>query len=127
MLKIFDNPEYISEKEVIRKYPHSRYILKDIKDVNNVAGQLLAVSTDRESFKNVGHYYWRLKRCYYYPSIHILVGNKCDLYEQREINQEEINECIEKYGYNKYYEISVKTGECVYEMFEDIINMLFNK
>lgn len=53
MLKIFDNPEYISEKEVIRKYPHSRYILKDIKDVNNVAGQLLAVSTDRESFKEL--------------------------------------------------------------------------
>lgn len=53
MLKIFDNPEYLSEKEVMRKYPHSRFILQDVKDVNNVAGQLLVVSTDRESFKEL--------------------------------------------------------------------------
>ncbi|MGN0153206.1 MAG: hypothetical protein ACI4A3_02055 [Lachnospiraceae bacterium] len=53
MLKIFDNPEYLSEKEVMRKYPHSRFILKDVKDVNNVKGQLMAVSTDRESFKQL--------------------------------------------------------------------------
>lgn len=53
MLKVFENPEFLTEKEVMRKYPHSRFILQDVRDVNNVAGQLLAVSTDRESFKEL--------------------------------------------------------------------------
>lgn len=53
MLKIFDNPEYLTEREVRNRYPDSRYILQDVKDVNHVAGYLLAVSTDRETFKDI--------------------------------------------------------------------------
>lgn len=53
MLRVFDNPEYLSEKEIMQRYPNSKFILKDVIDVNNVAGQLLAVSTDRESFKTL--------------------------------------------------------------------------
>ena len=43
------------------------------------------------------------------------------------ISQEEINEYLIRYLFDKYYEISVKTGECVFEMFEDIVDMLINK
>ena len=53
MLKVFNTPEYLTEREVMERYPDSKFILKDVTDVNNVAGQLLAVSTDRESFKEL--------------------------------------------------------------------------
>lgn len=53
MLKIFDNPEYLTEQEVIKRYPDSKFILQDVKDVNNVAGYLLAVSTDGDSFRKL--------------------------------------------------------------------------
>ncbi len=53
MLQIFNNPEYLAEKEINKRYPNSRFILQDVKDVNNVKGYLIAVSTDRNSFKEL--------------------------------------------------------------------------
>ena len=53
MLKLFDSTEIISEKEVIKQYPNSMFILKDVKDPNNVCGILIAVSTDKESYRDL--------------------------------------------------------------------------
>ena len=50
MFKVFDTPEFLTEQDIVKMYPHSRYILKDIKDINNVSGYLMAVSTDKSSF-----------------------------------------------------------------------------
>lgn len=64
MLRIFNNPEYLTEEEANRKYPNCKYIMKDIKDVNRVAGEVLAVSTNKKSFSELCDYFHTLPENY---------------------------------------------------------------
>ena len=53
MLNVINNDTLITEQEVKEKYPNSMYIMRDIKDVNNVAGVLVAVSTSKDSYRDI--------------------------------------------------------------------------
>ena len=53
MLKLFNTTEIISEKDINIQYPNSMYMLQDVKDPNNVKGILLAVSTDKKSYRDI--------------------------------------------------------------------------
>lgn len=53
LFKIFETSEIYTEKEVNRMYPNSMFILADTNDPNNVNGALVAVSTSKESYKDI--------------------------------------------------------------------------
>lgn len=53
MLKLFNSLEIVTEQEVNTRYPNSMYILQDVKDPNDVRGILVAVSTDKESYRDI--------------------------------------------------------------------------
>ena len=53
----------------------------------------------------------------------LLVGNKVDLEEQREVSKKQVNNLKEKYDIPSSMEISLKTGENVNKMFKKIIKL----
>lgn len=53
MYKEFTEPKLLTEQEIIANYPNSKYLLKNIEDVNNIKGYLVAVSTDKDSYKKI--------------------------------------------------------------------------
>ena len=55
----------------------------------------------------------------------IIIGNKCDLNENREVSYEEGEKYAKNLGYH-FYETSAKTGENVKEAFDDIFEQLYN-
>ena len=54
----------------------------------------------------------------------IIVGNKCDLNEMRQVTYEEGEQYAKKLGYH-FYETSAKTGENLKEAFDDIFEQLY--
>ena len=56
----------------------------------------------------------------------VLIGNKSDLKDKREVNYEEGHELAEKFGI-KFYETSAKTGENIQEIFADSVNDIATK
>ena len=56
----------------------------------------------------------------------ILVGTKCDLDEDREIDATEAQQLAE-HNNMQYIETSAKTNANVNEMFQNIINQVYNK
>ena len=57
----------------------------------------------------------------------MLVGNKLDLAESREINIEEGIEIAKKYNLSSYKEISSKTGQNIERIFEDLTDIVLNQ
>ena len=57
----------------------------------------------------------------------IIIGNKKDIVANRKVTKEEIDEFIVKNNIEFYYETSAKTGECIHELFEEIITKLYIK
>ena len=57
----------------------------------------------------------------------ILVGNKRDLIEERQVPKEEVNKFVEINANIAYFETSAKTGDGVNEMFKVIIEQLIEK
>ncbi|MHA2258621.1 MAG: Rab family GTPase [Promethearchaeota archaeon] len=57
----------------------------------------------------------------------LLVRNKFDLEENREVSKERIEEVKESYDISLLMEISLKTGENVEEMFRNLTTMLLKK
>jgi len=68
--------------------------------------------TNRESFKNIPYWLQDIQRDAQKDVEKVLVGNKCDLEEQRQVSYEEARLFAEKH-HLKYFEISAKTGESV--------------
>ena len=62
----------------------------------------------------------------YDPPI-LLVGNKLDLEENREVSKEEVAKFKEKHDISSSMEISLKTGENVEKMFMDIVRMILKR
>ena len=56
----------------------------------------------------------------------IIIGNKSDLNELREVSYEEGQSYAKTHGYN-FYETSALTGEKVKEAFDDIFEQLYNR
>ncbi len=53
MLQLIQSKEIITEKEIYKRYPNSMCILQDAKDPNDVKGIIVAVSTDRSSYRDL--------------------------------------------------------------------------
>ena len=66
---------------------------------------------DKKSFEHINNW---LKEIKYNsnPDIKIfLIGNKCDLIDDRQVTYEEAKNLYENYEFSKFYEVSAKTGE----------------
>lgn len=57
----------------------------------------------------------------------ILVGNKSELEENREVSKEQLEEVKENYDISLLMEISLKTGENVEEMYRNVTTMLLQE
>eukprot|EP01097_Dermamoeba_algensis_P009309 TRINITY_DN6528_c0_g1_i2.p1 TRINITY_DN6528_c0_g1~~TRINITY_DN6528_c0_g1_i2.p1 ORF type:complete len:196 (+),score=33.97 TRINITY_DN6528_c0_g1_i2:119-706(+) len=57
----------------------------------------------------------------------ILVGNKADLEDQREVTKEEANQLVEKFKILKYIETSARSNLNVKEVFEEVTRMVITK
>ena len=56
----------------------------------------------------------------------IIVGNKLDMKDMREITKENADKLSKEYNY-KYFETSAKTGEGVDDAFKDLVNQILEK
>ena len=80
----------------------------------------------RDSFKDLGLWIKELK-LNNSPDIKIiLVGNKLDLKEDRQIAYEEGQKFAEDYGFSYFFETSAKTGENIKKMFIKAANILYD-
>ena len=85
---------------------------------NSVCALVVYDITKRESFNNVSSWIEDCKNQAPKTIFMILVGNKIDLNNSRQVQTEEGIELADKYGL-VFYETSAKTGENVEKMFED--------
>ena len=94
--------------------------------IKTVDGLVLVYSiTSKISFKNLESWMKSLKDIADLSSKPvIIVGNKCDLNESREVTYEEGQQYAKKLGYH-FYETSAKTGENLKEAFDDIFEQLY--
>jgi len=93
---------------------------------NNVDGIIFVFDlTNKESFENLKNW---LKEAESYTEDfgYILVGNKKDLINSIEVNQESLKD-NDLFNGTKYFEVSAKTGENIEECFEELIDMILNK
>ena len=81
--------------------------------------------TNKESFENLKNW---LKEAESYTEDfgYILVGNKKDLINSIEVNQESLKD-NDLFNGTKYFEVSAKTGENIEECFEELTDMILNK
>ena len=83
---------------------------------NSVCALVVYDITNRDSFANVSTWIEDCKNQSPKTIYMILVGNKSDLEDKRQVSQEEGQELAEKYGL-EFYETSAKTGSNVDEVF----------
>ena len=79
--------------------------------------------TNRKSFKNISNW---IKKCKSNASenvLIVLIGNKCDLNEKRQVTTEEGENLAKKYKIS-FYETSAKTGKNVQEAFTEFLKNL---
>jgi GTPase SAR1 family protein len=77
---------------------------------NTVVGILVYSVCSRESFNNLETWITNLKKCALPWSKLILLGNKCDDEEKREVTYEEGKKICEKYDLLFFREVSAKKG-----------------
>jgi len=80
----------------------------------------------RESFKHVLNWQNEIKKfCGEIPIL--LFGNKVDLIDEENFDEEKILKFVDKKDYFGYYKTSAKTGQGVFEAFQAIIHNLYSK
>ena len=91
-----------------------------------VDGLILVYSiTNKETFKNLDTWMNSVKNIADLSSKPVIIlGNKCDLNENRQVTYEEGENYAKNLGYH-FYETSAKTGENVKEAFDDIFEQLY--
>jgi small GTP-binding protein len=82
--------------------------------------------TDEESFSHISSWHEDIKK-YTGDLPIVLFGNKIDLVDEEDLNDQIVNELLEEKGFLGYYKTSAKTGNGVYKAFQAIIKELYNK
>ena len=85
---------------------------------NSVCSLVVYDISKRETFNNASTWIEECKNQSPKTIYMILVGNKSDLNEKREVSKEEGQDLAERYGI-EFYETSAKTGENVEELFKN--------
>ena len=88
---------------------------------NSVCALVVYDITNKDSFNNVSTWIDDCKNQSPKTIYMILVGNKTDLEDKREVSTEEGQELADKYGID-FYESSAKTGENIEEIFYNSAN-----
>lgn len=83
--------------------------------------------TSQQSFLNVRNWMSQLQANAYCenPDI-VLIGNKADLLDQREVNERQARELAEKYGI-PYFETSAATGQNVEKSVETLLDLIMKR
>ncbi|KAG8871271.1 GTP-binding protein [Tulasnella sp. 332] len=75
--------------------------------------------TDKKSFENVRTWFDLVRRSWPEGQKTLrLIGNKCDLYDQRVVHEDQGRELAEELGIPQFFETSAKTNEGVPEMWD---------
>jgi GTPase SAR1 family protein len=82
--------------------------------------------TDEKSFDNITSWHEDIKK-YTGELPIVLFGNKIDLINKEELEDQNIKDIVEEKGFLGYYKTSAKTGNGVYKAFQAIIKELYNK
>ena len=80
--------------------------------------------TNAESLSRVSEWSQMIKNKIEYDMPILLVGNKLDLVENREVSKEDVEKVKEKHDISSSMEISLKTGENVEELFKKLARMM---
>ena len=82
--------------------------------------------TNKQTFDNVKEiWYPEIQKYGEKYNILSLVGNKCDLYEDEEVEEKDINSFAEEIG-GEYFLVSAKNGNGIEEMFKTLAKMYLN-
>ena len=105
-----------------------RFKSMSVNVIKNVEGLILTYSiANRESFNNLSSWLEQLNNV---DDISkkpvIIVGNKLDLEENRQVSYEEGEKFAKEHNYH-FYETSAKTGKNVQEAFCDMFGQLYKK
>ncbi|MFO8020562.1 MAG: Rab family GTPase [Promethearchaeia archaeon] len=80
--------------------------------------------TDEESYMHISEWHDEfMKHCGDQPAV--LFGNKIDLVDEEELNDERVQSIVDKRDFLGYYKTSAKTGEGVFKAFRSIIEKLY--
>ncbi|MHA2475259.1 MAG: Rab family GTPase [Promethearchaeota archaeon] len=82
--------------------------------------------TDEESFSHILEWHEDIKS-YTGDLPIILFGNKTDLINENQLNDEEVEKLVEERNFLGYYKTSAKTGQGVFQAFQAIIRNLYHK
>ena len=111
-IQIWDTAGQENFRSITRAYYKSSACALVVYDISN-----------RESFNNVSTWIEECKGQSPKTIFMVLVGNKSDLADKRQVNTEEGQELAEKYGM-LFYESSAKTGTNVEEIFLESTNKI---
>lgn len=82
--------------------------------------------TDDKSFEHIPTWHDDIKKyCGEIPIV--LFGNKLDLVNEDELDDEKVEDLVDKRDFLNYFKTSAKTGTGVYKGFQAIIKELYNK
>uniref|UniRef100_A0A0X3NZU5 Ras-related protein Rab-1 n=1 Tax=Schistocephalus solidus TaxID=70667 RepID=A0A0X3NZU5_SCHSO len=82
--------------------------------------------TSKKSFENIAKWMANIKNLASYEVETIIIANKADMSQQREVSSEEGKEIAERYGV-KHFETSAKLGTNIEEAFLDLTRAILNK
>ncbi len=81
---------------------------------------------DEDSFNHIKDWHEDIKK-YTGDLPIVLFGNKTDLVDKKDLDEEIINSIVQDQNFLGYYKTSAKTGSGVYEAFQAIIKELYHK
>ena len=114
-LNIWDTAGQEKFRSLGRNFYKDAYIICIIYDITN-----------KKSFQNIKEvWYPEIEKHGEKYKILAIVGNKCDLYEDEEVEEKEVNDFSNQIG-AKYFLISAKNGEAIEEMFKTLANLYLN-
>ena len=114
-LNIWDTAGQERFRSLGRNFYKDAYIICIIYDITN-----------KQSFENIKQiWYPEIEKHGEKFKILAIVGNKCDLYEDEEVDEKDASDFSDKIG-AKFFLVSAKNGDAIEEMFKTLANLFLN-